>query len=335
MLSYTSMTIAQLCLVIPYYIVNSKSLVFVFLAYLISGVGIGTFESNLISCLTPLGPTTKSWAVIGIPVGFNMISVGSFILFSIWPDVVELQAAVYLFIVAANIAGLLFYIYLVPNIEFEASSDTMYTFLKDLKCWREWFPTIWKHCVALMIDMCCVSIFSAVALYIFDAAEVPIVPRSTTTIPKNAFDAIYYCFSFMGDFTSRKIAYRDKPRNPFFFLVLSCIGVALVLSKTAVVAPLGMFCVMFANGSIYAQTTKFVDVSVPKKYNLMALSVWLFIGDIGSFCGSQAIQPLRTIVGPVLEAPAAPPQALPTNTTVTTTGSSMRNLAEIPQATLF
>lgn len=311
MISYCSMTFAMLTLVIPYFVFDFKHLVFVFIAYLVSGVGIGTFESNLISCLTPLGHTTKSWAVIGIPVGFNFISIGSFLLFWIFPESVALQAGVYFFIGAMNLCGLLVYIFFIPNVEFEGTTTTIRVFFEDIKKFKQWLPTVWKHCFALMIDMFCVSIFSSIALYIFDVADVPLWPRSETQVPKNAFSMVYYMFSFCGDFFSRRIAYRDRLRNPIFFLALSIIGAGLVLSKTALIAPLGMFCVMFANGSIYAQTTKFVDIHVDKQYNLMALSMWLFIGDVGSFVGAQITQPLRTAIGGV---------PMPYNTTNTTDG---------------
>jgi hypothetical protein len=311
MISYGSMTFAMLTLVIPYFLFDFKHLVFVFIAYLVSGVGIGTFESNLISSLTPLGHQTKSWAVIGIPVGFNFISIGSFLLFWIFPESVGLQAGVYFFIGAMNLCGLLIYIFFIPDVEFEGTTTTIRVFYEDMKKFKDWLPTVWRHCFALMIDMFCVSIFSSIALYIFDVSEVPLWPRSETQVPKNAFAMVYYTFSFCGDFFSRRIAYRDRLRNPIFFLALSIIGAGLVLSKTALVAPLGMFCVMFANGSVYAQTTKFVDIYVDKQYNLMALSMWLFIGDVGSFVGAQITQPLRTAIGGV---------PMPYNTTNATGG---------------
>lgn len=315
MISYVSMTLSMLLLVIPYFVFEMKHLVFVFFAYTVAGVGIGTFESNLISCLTPLGHQTKSWAVVGIPLGFNLISIGSFVLFAS-VDSVWLEAGVYFFIALMNLVGLLVYVFFIPNVEFEGTMTTVALFITDIKKFRDWLPVVWRHCLALMIDMFCVSIFAAIALYIYDVDEVPLWPKSETHLQKNAFSAIYYTFSFCGDFFSRRIAYRDRLRNPLYFLALSVVGATMVLSKTSIIAPLGMFCVMFANGSIYAQTTKFVDVHVDKKYNLMALSVWLFIGDLGSFVGAQITQPLRTAIGGV-PMPPEPMTFAPANGTNT------------------
>lgn len=318
MISYVSMILATLTLVVPYFCFSMKHLGFVFVAYLVSGVGIGTFESNLISCLTPLGHQTKSWAVVGIPLGFNLISIGSFLVFAIWPNSLGLEMSVYFFIALMNFFGLLVYILFIPNVEFEGTVTTIRVFFGDVVKFRQWLPIVWKHCLALMFDMFSVSIFSAIALYIFDVDEVPMWPRSTVHLPKNTFSMIYYMFSFCGDFISRKVAYRDHLRNPLYFLALTCIGAAMILSKTAIIAPLGMFFVMFGNGSIYAQTTKYVDIHVDKQYNLMALSVWLFIGDIGSFVGAQITQPLRTAIGGV----PLPPSDSVINATTVAPGAS-------------
>jgi hypothetical protein len=139
-------------------------------------------------------------------------------------------------------------------------------------------------------------------LYIYDVEDLPIWNESKTTMPKNAFQALFNLCSFLGDFTSRRLAYRDKPRNPLFFLVLSVCGAIMVLSKTALVAPIGIFLVMFANGSVYAHSTRFIDNAVDDRYNLAALSMWLFVGDIGSVVGSNLVSTIRKPIGPVYHA---------------------------------
>eukprot|EP00744_Colponema_vietnamica_P009215 GILI01013126.1.p1 GENE.GILI01013126.1~~GILI01013126.1.p1 ORF type:complete len:469 (+),score=49.80 GILI01013126.1:26-1432(+) len=324
MVAYVCMIAAFCTLIFPYYFSDYKSQAFVFVAYLIGGMGIGTFESNVISSLTPLGHATKKWAVLGVPVGFNLISVGSFAIFAIAGKTDMLQGIFYGIICAGNLIGLLFYIFAIPNVPFEASNDTVRKFWKDLNEWREWLPIIWKHCLAMSLNMMCVSLFASVVLFIYNVDPMPLWPKSETTIPKNAFLGVYFSFSFLGDFTSRRIAYAGKERNPFIYLILSAVGVGVVLSKTALVAPLGMFLIMFANGSIYAQTTKYIDMHVPKRYNLIALSVWLFIGDIGSYIGSQITQPLQTALGLVPTHDGNKGEIPPSNTTNTTaTGTTM------------
>ena len=50
------------------------------------------------------------------------------------------------------------------------------------------------------------------------------------------------------------------------------------------------------NGSIYAATTKHIDENVGRQYNLLALSVWLFVGDIGSVLGSNTWEYFKPIL---------------------------------------
>merc|ERR1719357_966089 len=50
----------------------------VVLAYCMGGLGIGTFESNVLACLTPLGHRTKQIAITAIPVGIAIVMIGGF-----------------------------------------------------------------------------------------------------------------------------------------------------------------------------------------------------------------------------------------------------------------
>ena len=297
-IAYVCMTLATGMLGVVYYLLDSKNIAFVYVAYVLGGVAIGTFESNLISVITPLGHKTKVWAQLGIPIGFNGVSVGAFLLFALYPGNLKLQCGVYLFIAVANLLGLVFFYACIPDITFESSHKSFGVFVEDMKKFRSWAPKIAFHSVALAIDMFAVSFCAAIQLYIYDMAHIPLYLHATSTIPKNAFRAWFNCCSLLGDATGRKLAYyTHRHYHPFLFLVATVTGTALVLSKTALVAPLGMMLVMFANGSIYAHTTKYVDDLVGHEYNLISLSAWLFVGDIGSFSGSNLVNVVRVALG--------------------------------------
>jgi hypothetical protein len=144
--------------------------------------------------------------------------------------------------------------------------------------------------------------FSAIVYYIYNVDHIPLWPYAEHTIPKNVFQVWYNFCSFLGDFSGRKIAYQDKhKRNPYLFLLFSLVGIFCVLSKVVILAPFGMMFIMFANGSIYAHTTKHIDNVVDDRFILIALSVWLFVGDIGSYVASLIVQPLQIAIGPVPE----------------------------------
>ena len=113
----------------------------------------------------------------------------------------------------------------------------------------------------------------------------------------DAYFAMFNCFTFLGDTLSRKVAYWwTTPPHPAWFLLLSAAGIAMATAKLPIIAPLGIFCVFFANGSVYALSTRHIDAKVPHAYNLISLSIWLFVGDIGSVSGANSWQPFQPLV---------------------------------------
>ena len=102
-------------------------------------------------------------------------------------------------------------------------------------------------------------------------------------------------FSLQG----RKVAYyypsKDGGRMCLGYIAVAVFGAILCLLKMPILLWPGLFLIFYANGSIYATTTKHIDDHVPDEFNLIALSVWLFVGDIGSVTGSNTwefMQPL-------------------------------------------
>ncbi|CAD7974672.1 unnamed protein product [Amoebophrya sp. A25] len=86
--------------------------VLVVTAYLFSGLAVGTFESNAMASLAPLGPETKLWAVIGLPLGFNVISVGGMAALSLgFP-----RYGLYVFVLVSNLIALFLYRFTLPSV---------------------------------------------------------------------------------------------------------------------------------------------------------------------------------------------------------------------------
>ena len=79
-LSYFLMGLACLSLVFFYMIFKQTNLLVLYLCYALGGLAVGTFESNLLTCLTPLGEQVKKLSVVSIPFGFNIISIVGFLL---------------------------------------------------------------------------------------------------------------------------------------------------------------------------------------------------------------------------------------------------------------
>lgn len=270
----------------------------VYVAYALGGVGIGSFESNLLSAVTPLGHATKVWAVMGFPVGFGSVLIGGFLLHAVGVS----TPVFYYAVLGAVLCGMAVYFFFVPSLVITGNAQTLTAFIANLREWREWFPKIHWYCTALLLDMYFVSVFSSVMFYIYDADEVPLFgPNSSTRIKKDWFFLIYNTFTMVGDAFSRRLIYHIKPQHPYVFLVLAFVGAALCLSKIAVLAPFGVMLVFACNGSVYASATRHIDTHVSKSFNLTSLSVWLFIGDMGSVTGSNTVAYIRGAACPSTE----------------------------------
>lgn len=126
---------------------QSKSLAWVFLAYGLGGVSIGTFEANLLSCITPLGHRTKLWATLGIPLGVSSVLILGFGLMSLGVH----PRSIYVFVGFVNMLGMLIFLTKVPSIDVKGNGDSFQAMLQNFREWREWLPLVryalspWSH----------------------------------------------------------------------------------------------------------------------------------------------------------------------------------------------
>ena len=101
------------------FIFKIHDLSLVWFAYLLGGIGIGSFESNLLSAITPLGHRTKLWATLGIPAGVVLITVGSFVVFAV-ADVPVLS--VYLTVLFLLVCSLVMFLCFVRSVRVYVTS---------------------------------------------------------------------------------------------------------------------------------------------------------------------------------------------------------------------
>merc|ERR1740124_794472 len=285
------MFVAMILLGFGFFVFKTTFIPFVYIAYFFVGVSVGTYESNMLSCITPLGHDTKVWAILGMPVGFNAVSIVGFLLMGN----VGLSPFWLYFATAVLCCLGIFTMYSrIPDIVIENNGQTLPQFIDNLKQIRQWFPLIWKHCIALMIDMFAVSFFTAYNIYFWHGGKsLPMDGINTSDLLNHdTFFSIINCCTFIGDFASRKLVYTFPLFDPLMYVGLTIIGGGMCLAEIAWMVPIGMLFIFFANGAIYATSTKYIDKHVKKEFNLISLSFWLFIGDIGSVVGSNTWQPL-------------------------------------------
>ena len=124
---------------------------------------------------------------------------------------------------------------------------------------------------------------------------------SNALMNHDRYFAVFNMHTFLGDTISRKVAYYFPPAPVLSYVLIIIVGSVLSLLKMPILLWPGLFLIFFANGSIYATTTKHMDNTFKEgtemaKYHLIALSVWLFVGDIGSVAGSNTWEYFQPIL---------------------------------------
>lgn len=123
----------MLCIAVFIFIIPStRHLAWVFIAYGLGGVGVGSFESNVMSVITPLGHATKTWAVLGLPIGYNIINIGSFLMMLPAPDNLAIQTAQYFIVMTACVCGAGVFAFTVPQVTMKNNSDTLEHFTHNV-----------------------------------------------------------------------------------------------------------------------------------------------------------------------------------------------------------
>jgi len=163
----------------------------------------------------------------------------------------------------------------------------------DARAWRQWLPQVWHLPVPYAIDMCVLAAFSpGVALYIWDRDTVSLAPGAV--LPMHSFFALFNLCNLLGGFFGRTLSYRlGKPRHPVNYVLISITGGVLLLMRMPLLAFLSNFLILVGDGLIYGSVARNIDAHVPKRYNLIAISYWLFVGDFGSVAGGILVSYIR------------------------------------------
>lgn len=290
---------------------HKYALIGVLLCYFLGGVAVSTFEPNALSFLTPLGHRSKNLAIVGIPIGINSVTIVALLLLGFLSDSestrIAIEAGVYIAVGVINVGGAIVFKFCVPYVPFQASEDDMYAFFRGLKRWKEWLGAVKWPMLANFVDQLSLALSISIAQYIYNVKSIPLFhnlasaesARAGPHLQHDQYLAIYFAFGFVGGVLSRRLTYFIQQRNPLWYLILDVIGIGLILSKAPILAPFGLFLIMYGNGAIYATSVKHVDLVVSHDYNLIALSCYLCVGDIGGIIGANAVVPIRACLGSV------------------------------------
>ena len=263
----------------------------VFIAYMLSGLGLGIFEVTFLSVITPLGRATKSWAIIGCPAGFATINILGLTLSSFNMPVVY----IYWYIVACLPFGFYIFWHFAPHDKTELKTAN---FGASLRQACAWMPKMVPFFAAQFLSHFAMENWPAI-FYMFHPPKVPLFdPKSDQHLMDwGQFFAVTYIFIFLGDSISRRIAIYIS--TPSLKKRLICLSVAMVLIVVglcleslaiAILIPIAIFLVFWGNGTIYGLTAHHVDKHIPPEHNLASYSCWCFVGDLGAILGGILVE---------------------------------------------
>ncbi len=282
---------------------------YVMLAYALGGIGVGSFESNLLSTLTFLGHGTKKYATSAIPIGIFLLQTGAFTMLGCGLPV----HLIYALVIVALFYGMAALCFGIPVQEeglpaAPLASQRGLQLQHDLRAWRHWLPRMWSLPLAMVVDMFCLSAFApGVLLFVYNKPEVvllrPPLVSGVVAISRDIFFVMYNFCAATGGITGRIGAYHVRQLvHPLGFTAFSVVGVTLVVlgfpgHALGACGPLVAFpavmLIFLGDGLIYNTIGRSIDEYVPRGYNLAAISCWLFWGDLGSVTGSNLIPYIR------------------------------------------
>jgi hypothetical protein len=312
LLSMGTMMLAQLVLLLIM-TKGTPHLSLVGLAYSLGGMALGFFESSFLSYLAPLGHQTKRIAITAVPIGIATILVGGFLMMSsplgVYPS------RFYALNICGLLAGIVILCKRVPDKSSAGSSPLASPrMMLDLAVANAagssspsievnkrglrllvWLPQFWHYPIATVINMLCLAAFCpGVVLFMYDGDSVDLA--AGYIVKTDSFLAIFNTFSMLGGIVGRWLSYRVRYRHPLVYNSMNFIGVALILLKWPLVAPIGVLFVQLGDGLIYGSISRHIDTRLQKEFNLAAISYWLVLGDIGSFAGTNLIAYIKELM---------------------------------------
>jgi len=292
----TLMTLAMLIIAVPIMTFGCRNQALLCIAYALGGTGVGTFDPNLLNCLTPLGKRTKLAAISAIPAGVNALLVGGFFLMA--PPMYFHASTIFLLVAAMLCAGMVLMAVRIPSTVVASSQalsvdqSGLAQLLADCQKYRSWFPSMWGCCLAMVFNMACLTLFNpGVVLYVYDKPLV--VLSESISWDRNYFIAAFNACGFVGGFTGRWLSYNLRLRQPPVYCCVSLLGIFVLLLWIPSVAFIGALFMMLGDGLIYGSISRYIDESIHKDFNLIAITAWLLFGDIGSIIGQNLIIPIR------------------------------------------
>mmetsp|Transcript_116044 Transcript_116044/g.333267 ORF Transcript_116044/g.333267 Transcript_116044/m.333267 type:complete len:443 (+) Transcript_116044:64-1392(+) len=301
-------------LIPPFFVfdLHDRWIGFVFVSYGLAGIGLGVFECTFLAVITPMGKLTKAWAIMGAPLGFGIVNILGLVCTTFGMPV----SLLYWYIVCLIPAGM--FVFWRCSVGLQAGDMTAASIAPGhgsgvpqknlaaslLECGR-WLPLVLPHLIAKMLVNFVMENATPVNYYVYNADQVPLLgPDSDAVLWRHdIFFAVLGVCVLLGDMVSRRVPASLTLAGPSSYIAIlaaavlcSVLGFYLESLAVAVLALVGIFLAFWGNGLVYGASAKFFDMSVPKEYNLVAYSMWCFLGDVGGIAGGVTVDIVRNSI---------------------------------------
>ncbi|CAJ1349110.1 unnamed protein product [Effrenium voratum] len=294
-LAYAFMFVAVLIPVIFVWALDMDNLSVVYLQYTLGGIALGLFEGTFLSIISVLGKNTKTYVIMGAPLGFAVhnILLGTFQQWGMSPVVYYLYSAA-----CIPFAVVIFYYY-APLAEANSQGKGCQVFAESLKKPGQWLPSMLPWFLAKFLGNFVMEDAFPLLFNTFNTSRVPIFgPASTSpTIPFQYYTAWYwFVMVAAGDTISRRVPQflALKSWNAWGFWIAASIvfcigGEALNFLLFSIATGIAAFVAYFGNGLIYGLSAKFIDSQIPLEHRYAAYNLWCFTGDVGGYAGQSSL----------------------------------------------
>jgi hypothetical protein len=267
----------------------------VYLQYGLGGIAIGLYEGTFLSVISSLGKNTKTFAILGCPLGFAVhnIVLGTFQQWGMPPILYYVYT-----LCCLPFAAAITYFY-APSATAQAGGKGCEVFFNSVCRPLEWLPLLIPWFAAKFIGNFVLEDGFPLLFNTFNTQRVPLGnPDSTSGTVPFAYYTAWYWFVMMalGDTISRRVPqYLDLSSGKrcgmwISLAVIMCLGgEALYFLLLAIVTGFAAFISNFGNGFIYGLSAKYIDQFVPAQHRYAAYNLWCFCGDLGGYAGQSGL----------------------------------------------
>eukprot|EP00450_Noctiluca_scintillans_P009997 CAMPEP_0194494050 /NCGR_PEP_ID=MMETSP0253-20130528/12083_1 /TAXON_ID=2966 /ORGANISM="Noctiluca scintillans" /LENGTH=415 /DNA_ID=CAMNT_0039335111 /DNA_START=30 /DNA_END=1277 /DNA_ORIENTATION=- len=291
-----AMALVQVAVLIPLAFVfnfGHRNLGFVFAHFALLGIGVGVFEGTYLSVISPMGKRTKSFAILGCPLGLATVNIFGQFLTSKHTLDLDPEYLYWYISVSLPFGAFVF----MRSVTSSTPQTRQANLLSSLRDWRSWAPQMGPFFLAKFVGSFVMENTPG-WFYVFNTEEVPLFSPAAEThlMDRDLYFTVIYIAVLLGDGISRRVPFylnlqTFRQQIVVLVIAISCSVTGFLLESFTIASltVLAAFLAFWGNGLNYAVAAAYIDHSLPPEHNRAVYSLWCMIGDVGSIAGAALV----------------------------------------------